>query len=255
MNTFLKITLPKLKRGAYFNLMMTIYTLAMADKFIAQKIAPLLAAFKIALDQVDKALAIKRKSEYTDHIRALNEQRLTFLSSLKAAVNGFLKADPLSADALVLSHLFKDYNIKHGMQLDHLDGLFTNLITDLEGQAAAAVKALNLQTLVADIKKSHEALQQATKERMDETNENGTAQLKEARENADKIFHQITKVIEAYTITEGAEKYSNFIDRANTEIKHYKQEALGEKVKEKIPGNNDNQGGGGDGGEEEQPQG
>ncbi|MDR0989467.1 MAG: DUF6261 family protein [Prevotellaceae bacterium] len=256
MKEFLTLTLSKLNRGAYFNLLMTIYTLAMANKTVAQKAAKYLAALKLALDHVDEALAIVRKSELTERIVALNNQRLSFLASLKSVVKSLLKLDATAEDAKMLLHLFKDYGIKRGMQIDQLTGLFTNLIGDLEGKAAPAVKALKLQELVTDIKQSNEELKQLTKDRMDAQTKNGTGQLKTARAEADKALRDLFKIIESYVWVEGEAPYADFIDRVNAEIKHYKQEALGEKVKEKIPGNNDNQGAGGnDDGEEEPPQG
>ncbi|MDR0988719.1 MAG: DUF6261 family protein [Prevotellaceae bacterium] len=254
MNTFIKMTTSKLKRGAYFTFMMTIYTLAMSNKLIAQKAAQLLAAFKIAIDHVDDALAIRRKSEYTDQIAALNEQRLGFLASLKTAVKTFLKTEATAEDAKQLLQLLKDYGITSRMQLDQLTGLFDNLMGDLEGRAATAVKALKLQDLVADIKQSQEELKRLTKERLDESTENGIGRLKDARAQADALYHQLLKLIEVLADSEGRPEYIDFIDHANVIIKHFKQQALGEKVKEKIPGTDTNPGGNDDG-EEEPPQG
>ncbi|MDR0988797.1 MAG: hypothetical protein LBM06_04985, partial [Prevotellaceae bacterium] len=65
MKKFFTLPLSKLNRGAYFNFLMSIYLLAMANKMVSQKAAKLLAALKAALDEVDAALAIQRTSEYT----------------------------------------------------------------------------------------------------------------------------------------------------------------------------------------------
>ncbi|MDR0987900.1 MAG: DUF6261 family protein, partial [Prevotellaceae bacterium] len=151
-----------------------------------------------------------------------------------------LKLDGTAANAKFLLDIFKDYGIKRGMQLDRLTGLFANLIGDLEGKAAAAIQALGLQDLVKNIKQSQEELRQLSKERLDEANADGIARLKKARAKADKAYHDFTDMVEALALLGGDAAYTDFIDRANTEIKHYKQEVLGQKVTDKKPGNEDN---------------
>jgi hypothetical protein len=257
MDTFLRITLAELQRGAYFNFLMTIYTLAMANKQVAQKADKVLAALHIAITHVDDALAIQRKSEYTKQISQLNQQRLSLLGAMKRVVNSLHKLEATAADAEILIQLFKDYGISWSMQLDQLTGLFANLIDDLEGKAASSVKALGVKYLVTDLKQAQQELQRLSKERMDEHAENGIGRLKEARAEADKAYRNFIKLVEALVQVEGVELYAEFINRVNTEIKHYKQQALGEKVTQKIPGGDGNQNGGNDNndGEEEPPQG
>lgn len=256
MKKIIRLTLSKFKRGAYFNFMMTIYMLAMSNKLIAQKAAKFLADLKIAIDEVDEALAIQRKSEFTEEIVTLNDRRHSLLAGIKGMARSLLKVDSTRDDAKALIQLFKDYSIKRSMQTDQATGLFTNLLTDLEGKFASSVKALNLQPQVTSLKEANTQLQKISEERLDAYNNNGTARLADARKKADEAYHRFVYAIESFVLLEGEANYTDFIDRMNTYIKHYKQEALGEKVKEKIPGNNDNQGGGNsDGDEEEPPQG
>ncbi|MDR0988005.1 MAG: DUF6261 family protein [Prevotellaceae bacterium] len=238
MKKFIRFTLRQLKRGAYFNFITQFYALCMGNKLIAQKAAAVLALLAAAIAQVDLALAIQRKSGYTEEITALNAQRHAFLVALKAAVKGFLGIASTQDDAKALLQLFKDYGIKRSMQIDQATGLFTNLLADLQGKFASAIKAMNLQTFVTNMKETNTKLQKAVEDRLDEANSNGTARLMEARKEADNLYHQVIEFIESLVRVEGEEKYTEFIDRANTLIKHYKQEVLGQKVTEKIPGSN-----------------
>ncbi|MDR0987942.1 MAG: DUF6261 family protein [Prevotellaceae bacterium] len=257
MTKFIKVTLKKFRRGTYFNFITQIYALFMGDPLVAKKAAQLLALFAVAIAHVDEALAIARKSEFTDEIAALNAQRHSLFAGLKAAVKALLRVASTQQDAKALLQLFKDYGIKRSLHIDEATGLFSNLIADLEGPFSKAVQAMNLRLLVSDLKEANSKLQQLSENRLSEANANGTARLADAREEADGIYHQLTELVEALVVTEGEAQYAEFIDRANTVIKHYKQQALGQKVTEKIPGTGDNNNGGGDGndGEEEPPQG
>jgi hypothetical protein len=238
--------------------MMQIYLLAMANPLIAKKLAKFLTELKEAIDQVDAALAIQRRSPFTEEIKILNDRRHSLLTALKGAVRGFSKLDATIGGAKALTQLFKDYGIKRNMQISQATGLFSNLITDLEGPFAGAIKAMNLQSLVANLKEANNSLQQVSEERLDEANANGIARLAEARKRADEAYHRFIEAVESFMLIEGEEQYITFVDRLNTEIKYYKQQALGEKVTETIPGGEDsNQDGNnsGDDGEEEPPQG
>ncbi|MDR0989737.1 MAG: DUF6261 family protein [Prevotellaceae bacterium] len=255
MKKFLKLTTPRLKRGAFFSFMMSIYTLASANKLVSQKAAKFVEALHIALTHVDEALAVQRTSEYTRRIVSLNDQRMIFFSSLKKAVTPYLKNETTAPQAQLLLDIFKDYGIKRGIQFDQLNGLFANLITDLEGKAAAAVKALNLQSFVSNIKGLHTQILELAKERLDETDADGIARLKIARAQATEAYRQLLEVVESLALMDGTGAYDDFIDRVNTEIKHYKQDALGEKVSNLPGGGNTGGGGNSDGDEEEPPQG
>ncbi|MDR0989008.1 MAG: DUF6261 family protein [Prevotellaceae bacterium] len=254
MRKIIKLAVSRLTRGAYFNFMMSIYTLAMSNKLVAQKAAKFLAALKLGIDHVDGALAIQRKSAFTEQISILNNRRHSLLTVLKGTARGFLKLDSTQEDAKTLLQLLKDYSIRRNMQIDAATGLFSNLIDDLEGKFAPAVKTLNLQQVVVDIKAANTELQQVVKERLDETTNNGTSRLIDARKETDKAYREFTEVVETLDMMDGGDTYADFIDHINVLIKHYKQEALGDKVKEKIPGGNNNDGGNDDG-EEEPPQG
>ncbi|MDR0989557.1 MAG: DUF6261 family protein [Prevotellaceae bacterium] len=254
MKKFIGITLGKFNRGAYFDFMTKIYALLAANPQIAKKAAALLALFAAAIAQVDAALAIKRKSEYTAEIAELNVQRHALLAALKAAVRGFLHIASTQKEATELGQLFKDYGIRRKMQLNQATGLFSNLIADLEGEFAPSIKKMNLQTFVTNLKTANTQLQQLSEERLDDYNANGTARLVEARKNADAAYRQVLDYVEALVQVEGETNYAATIDRVNTEIKHFKQDALGDKVKDKIPGTGGD-GQGGDDGEEEPPQG
>ncbi|MDR0989596.1 MAG: DUF6261 family protein, partial [Prevotellaceae bacterium] len=182
-----------------------------------------------------RALAVQRKSEITAAITALTRQRHALLSALKAGARGCLHIDSLQREATLLLQLFKDYGIARSMQINQATGLFTNLMADLEGKYAPLVQSMNLQLYVAGLQTANNRLQELSEARLDVYNSNGTARLASARKQADAAYYQLIRFVEALVLVGGAEAYTALIDRINTEIKHYKLEAVGGKVSEKIP--------------------
>ena len=66
-----------------------------------------------------------------------------------------------------------------------------------------------------------------TGQRTDERSAKTAGALKVARTASDEAYKMLTMHVNAHALIEGEEAYAAFIDYANTEIAHFKQEVLG----------------------------
>ncbi len=66
-----------------------------------------------------------------------------------------------------------------------------------------------------------------TGQRTDERSAKTAGALKAARNVSDEAYRMLVLHVNAHALIEGEAGYTAFIDYANTEIDHYKQEVLG----------------------------
>ncbi|MDE5614025.1 MAG: hypothetical protein K2I74_05155, partial [Treponemataceae bacterium] len=112
-------------------------------------------------------------------------------------------------------------------QLDKETGLLVNFIQDLEGKFAEQVKALSLTAFVEKLKAANEEVRALTGQRTDERAAKTAGALKEARAVSDEAYKLLVMHVNAHALIEGEAAYAAFIDYANTEIDHFKQEVMG----------------------------
>ena len=129
--------------------------------------------------------------------------------------------------AKVLNQHIKDYKINVQSQMDKETGLLVNFIQDLEGKFAEQVKALSLGAFVEKLKAANEEVRELTGQRTDERSAKTAGALKAARAVTDEAFMMLVMHVNAHALLEGEAEYAAFIDYANTEIDHFKQEVLG----------------------------
>ncbi|MDE6067629.1 MAG: hypothetical protein K2F89_01570 [Treponemataceae bacterium] len=134
--------------------------------------------------------------------------------------------ESLAEAAKVLQQHVKDYKIDVKAQLDKETGLLVNFVQDLEGKFAEQVKALSLSAFVAKLKAANEDVRSLTGQRTDERSAKTAGALKAARTASDEAYKMLTMHVNAHALLEGETDYAAFIDYANTEIEHFKQEVL-----------------------------
>ena len=91
----------------------------------------------------------------------------------------------------------------------------------------AQVKTLSLTAFVEKLKAANEEVRELTGQRTDERSAKTAGALKAARTASDEAFKMLTMHVNAHALLEGEAEYAAFIDYANTEIEHFKQEVLG----------------------------
>ncbi|MBD5426804.1 MAG: hypothetical protein HDR38_04530 [Treponema sp.] len=129
--------------------------------------------------------------------------------------------------AKVLQQHVKDYKIDVQAQLDKETGLLVNFVQDLEGKFAEQVKMLSLTAFVERLKAANEEVRELTSQRTDERSAKTAGALKAARAASDEAYRMLVLHVNAHALLEGEETYAAFIDYANTEIDHFRQEVLG----------------------------
>ena len=182
-----------------------------------------------AVTAEDENLQVLVKSLTTDKIAEADRLRDQLYVGYKKAVGGYANfpVESMAEAAKVLQQHIKDYKIDVQAQLDKETGLLVNFVQDLEGKFAEQVKALSLTAFVEKLKAANEEVRSLTGQRTDERSAKTAGALKAARAVSDEAYRMLVLHVNAHALLEGEAEYAAFIDYANTEIAHFKQEVLG----------------------------
>ncbi|MBD5436734.1 MAG: hypothetical protein HDR36_09595 [Treponema sp.] len=228
MKEIQSIALVNINNAAHFTFVSNMAERAEKDATVSEKCAAQVKAFRAAVTAEDENLKISAKSLVTDKIAAADRLRDQLYAGYKKAVAGYVNfpVESLAEAAKVLNQHIKDYKIDVKAQLDKETGLLVNFIQDLEGKFAEQVKALSLTAFVEKLKAANEDVRELTSQRTDERSAKTAGALKAARTASDEAYKMLVLHVNAHALIEGEEAYAAFIDYANTEIAHFKQEVL-----------------------------
>ncbi|MDE7292208.1 MAG: hypothetical protein K2N58_09200 [Treponemataceae bacterium] len=229
MKEIQSIALVNINNAAHFMFVSNMAERAEKDKTVAEKCAAQVKALREAVKAEDENLQISAKSLTTDKIAEADRLRDQLYAGYKKAVAGYTNfpVEALADAAKVLQQHIKDYKIDVKAQLDKETGLLVNFIQDLEGKFAEQVKALSLGAFVEKLKTANEEVRELTGQRTDERSAKTAGALKAARTASDEAYKLLTMHVNAHALLEGEAEYAAFLDYANTEIAHFKQEVLG----------------------------
>ena len=236
MKEIQSIALVNMNNAAHFMFVSNMAGRAEQDATVAEKCAVQVQALRAAVTAEDENLQISAKSLTTDKIAETDRLRDQLYAGYKKAVAGyagFPVADMAEAAKVLQQHV-KDYKIDPKAQLDKETGLLVNFIQDLEGKFAAQVKALSLGAFVEKLKAANEAVRELTGQRTDERSAKTAGALKAARAASEEAVKMLFMHVNAHALIESETAYAAFIDYANTEIAHFKQEVLGGAKKAKA---------------------
>ena len=228
MKEIQSIALVNINNAAHFTFVSNMADRAEKDAAVSEKCAAQVKAFRAAVTAEDENLKISAKSLTTDKIAAADRLRDQLYAGYKKAVAGYVNfpVEDMADAAKVLNQHIKDYKIDVKAQLDKETGLLVNFIQDLEGKFAEQVKALSLTAFVEKLKAANEEVRELTGQRTDERSAKTAGALKAARTASDEAYKMLVLHMSAHALIEGEEAYAAFIDYANTEISHFKQEVL-----------------------------
>ena len=217
-----------LVNAAHFLFVSNMAGRAEKDAAVAEKCAEQVKALRAAVTAEDENLKLSSRSLMTDKIAEADKERDRLYSGYKKAVAGYegFPDAAMAEAAKALSQHIKDYKINPQMQLDKETGLLVNFIQDLEGKFAEQVKALSLTAFVEKLKAANEAVRDYTSQRTDERSAKTAGALKTARAASDEAYKTLVQHVNARALLEGDADYAAFIDYANTEIGHFRQEVL-----------------------------
>ena len=94
---------------------------------------------------------------------------------------------------------------------------------------ANEVQTLSLGAFVTALKAANEKVRTLTASRTDERMTKIVGTLKASRKASDEAYRLLVKMVNALALVFGEKDYAPFIDYVNTEIVHYKREAIGQK--------------------------
>lgn len=220
--------LARIANAAHFLFVSNVADRAEKDAAVSEKCAEQVKALREAVKAEDENLQLSAKSLITDKIAEADKERDRLYAGYKKAVGGyegFPDAAMAEAAKVLLQHI-KDYRIDPKTQMDKETGLLVNFIQDLEGKFAAQVEALSLGAFVGKLKAANEAVRELTAQRTDERSARTAGALKTARTASDEAYRLLVQHVNARALLEGEAEYAAFIDYANTEIEHFRQEVL-----------------------------
>ena len=228
MKEIQSIALVNINNAAHFTFVSNMAERAEKDSAVSEKCAAQVKAFRAAVTAEDENLKISAKSLVTDKIAAADRLRDQLYTGYKKAVAGYVNfpVESIADAAKVLNQHIKDYKIDVKAQLDKETGLLVNFVQDLEGKFAEQVKELSLGAFVEKLKAANEEVRSLTGQRTDERSAKTAGALKAARTASDEAYKMLTMHVNAHALLEGEAEYAAFIDYANTEISHFKQEVL-----------------------------
>ena len=223
------VALTHMANAAHFLFVSNMAERAEKDAAVAEKCKAQVDALRAAVTAEDENLTISAKSLVTDKIAEADRLRDQLYAGYKKAVGGYVNfpVESLADAAKVLNQHIKDYKIDVQAQLDKETGLLVNFVQDLEGKFAEQVKALSLGAFVEKLKAANEDVRSLTSQRTDERSAKTAGALKAARAVSDEAYKMLVLHVNAHALLEGEADYAAFIDYANTEIEHFKQEVLG----------------------------
>ncbi|MDE7141088.1 MAG: hypothetical protein K2O09_10115 [Treponemataceae bacterium] len=231
MKEIQSLPLTTMNNGAHFMFVSNMADRAEKDTAIAEKCKAQVAALRAAVTAEDENLQISAKSLTTDKIAEADRLRDQLYAGYKKAVSGYTNfpVEDVAEAAKVLQQHIKDYKIDTQAQLDKETGLLVNFVQDLEGKFAEQVKTLSLTAFVEKLKAANEEVRALTSQRTDERSAKTAGALKAARTASDEAYRMLVLHVNAHALLEGEADYAAFIDYANTEIAHFRQEVLGSK--------------------------
>ena len=235
MREIQSIFLGNMNNAAHFLFVSNMAERAEKDSAVSEKCKAQVAALREAVTAEDENLKISAKSLVTDKIAAADRLRDQLYAGYKKAVAGYTNfpMESMAEAAKVLNQHIKDYKIDVQAQLDKETGLLVNFIQDLEGKYKPQVDALSLGAFVEKLKAANEEVRELTSQRTDERSAKTAGALKAARNASDEAYRMLVMHVNAHALLEGEAAYAAFIDYANTEIDHFKQEVLGGTKKAK----------------------
>ena len=231
MKEIQSLPLTTMNNGAHFMFVSNMADRAEKDTAVAAKCAAQAKALRAAVTAEDESLHISAKSLTTDKIATADRLRDQLYAGYKKAVGGYANfpVEDVAEAAKVLQQHVKDYKIDTQAQLDKETGLLVNFVQDLEGKYKPQVDALSLSAFVEKLKAANEEVRELTGQRTDERSAKTAGALKAARIASDEAYRLLVLHVNAHALIESEADYAAFIDYANTEITHFRQEVLGGK--------------------------
>lgn len=225
-----------LTNGAHIEYMNRVKTLINADATAKAKGAVYLTQFETALAQEISDFAVVTKSLKSDVLETADKARDKYFNAMKQIVDSSINS-PLEAVAKAAQNvklMIDAHEPVSKSQYDEETAKLDSITSDLEGDLKADATTLGITAYVTAIKEQNELVRTAMAERQEEKEGKAVGAMKTDRAATDNIYRSLIKILNAYSFIDYSEKGSSDLEsiivKLNLEIKHYKEQALGQSA-------------------------
>lgn len=225
MAEFLRPSKRSLKNAQHYELIDAFITVLVAAGFSAAKIVALVSQLRTVFSEEDRWYMVARASEIIAQREAADKKRDNFYSRLFAIIRAWAGSGMAGLDAAATAVIkpFNLYKVKTGAQIDEESGQLDNLITDLSTtEMQAHLTTLGVTWLFQQMVAAHQETKSFRLEQGVEESEKVAGALAKARQACDKVYDELTYLIEAFAKTaDDPTPYEAFIRKWNGTLKIY----------------------------------
>ena len=225
MAEFLRPSKRSLKNAQHYELIDAFITVLVAAGFSAAKIVALVSQLRTVFSEEDRWYMVARASEIIAQREAADKKRDNFYSRLFAIIRAWAGSGMAGLDAAATAVIkpFNLYKVKTGAQIDEESGQLDNLITDLSTtEMQAHLTTLGVTWLFQQMVAAHQETKSFRLEQGVEESEKVAGALVKARQACDKVYDELTYLIEAFAKTaDDPTPYEAFIRKWNGTLKIY----------------------------------
>ena len=225
MAEFLRPSKRSLKNAQHYELIDAFITVLVAAGFSAAKIVALVSQLRTVFSEEDRWYMVARASEIIAQREAADKKRDNFYSRLFAIIRAWAGSGMAGLDAAATAVIkpFNLYKVKTGAQIDEESGQLDNLITDLSTtEMQAHLTTLGVTWLYQQMVAAHQETKSFRLEQGVEESEKVAGALVKARQACDKVYDELTYLIEAFAKTaDDPTPYEAFIHKWNGTLKIY----------------------------------
>ncbi len=204
MGTFLRPSKKSLKNAQHYEFIDAFITVLAEANFSAAKIVALQSQLRTAFAEEDRWYMVARASEIIALREAADKKRDNYYSRLFAIIRAWAGSGMAGLDAAATAVIkpFNLYKVKTGAQIDEESGQLDNLITDLStAEMQAHLTTLGVTWLYQQMVAAHQETKSYRLEQGQEESEKVAGALAKARQACDKVYDELTYLIEAFTKT------------------------------------------------------
>ena len=247
MVQFLRPSKKSLVNAQHYEFMDVFITVLVEAGFTAAKIVALVSQLQTAFSEENRLYMIARASEIIALREAADRRRDNFYGRVHSIIRAWAGSGvaQMEAAAELLKKVFDLYKVSTSAQIDAESGQLDNLITDLSAaNMQAALQTLGIMPLYQAMVTAHQETKSYRLEQGVEESEKVRGALRSARQECDRIYDELTYLIEAFTQTaDDSTAYEAFVRKWNGTLKIY-QDILDRKSGNSTGGDANPNGGG-----------
>lgn len=232
-----KLYMHNLSNGAHCNFMDAISTKYNSKEVLRTQLKDELAAFDIVLEEEFEAFGLPRKSQLSDSIwqndRTRREGLLGLFDLVKAHL--YLREGTRYEAAASLKQFMKDCRLSPRASINELSGMLTVFLDNLEELHPGKAELIGGTPFIELMRVANNAVCQDMALRNKERSGREKGAMRKARRETDLAYNTLMRKTEALYLvdTENAAVYQQAIDEINAQIKHYKEQELTSRTRQK----------------------